>query len=114
MEAFGRISEGASQKGLKGRSDAVRGNWTAAAHGAVRRDTCALHGGDDLGAVSALRGDAAIGEAAAEFGRAIGNELGGRPSPLAGASCAYGSRLHHVESSTPNRGVFSGRPSFAE
>ena len=47
------------------------------AYSAVRRDTCTLHGGDDLGAVGALRGDAAIGEAGVEFGRAIGNELGG-------------------------------------
>ena len=33
------------------------------AHRAVRRDACTLHGGDDLGAVGALRGDAAVGEA---------------------------------------------------
>ena len=47
------------------------------AHRAVGRNTRPFHCGDDFGAVGALRGDAAIGQALVEFGRAIGNELGG-------------------------------------
>src|SRR5262252_2955535 len=46
------------------------------AHPAVRRDTCTLHCGDDLGAVGALRRDAAVGEARVEFWRTIEDELG--------------------------------------
>jgi hypothetical protein len=108
-------------KGLKGRSEAVQGNaGRAMLSGSPQRTAPSgvTHARCMAATISApsegLRGDAAIGEAEWNSGERSGNELGGRPSPLAGAGCAYGSRRHHVESSTPNRGVFSGRPSLAE
>src|SRR6185437_8476004 len=47
------------------------------AHRAVGRGARTLHGGDDLGAVGPLRGDAAIGKTRAKFVRAIWNKPGG-------------------------------------
>src|SRR5580704_2591898 len=89
------------------------------AHCAVRRDTRTLHGGDDLGAVGALRGDAAIGKARAEFVPAIGNEPGGHgvqhhvhplvmPALVAGAQLIIWPRRTLAASGRPQR--LSPRP----